>query len=251
MEKMRKENPTECMKSLQKLKKEIMGNPYRPAVPFPSPSQVEEAKSILPADIVEKIFTLPIPKLCMKLYHELPSEYGFALVVMFAVRQQYQRDLTDVEYTQVFSYINDPMEKYVKACNARYLLAHIEELAKRDDNCKKGKAYIDKGKVVLAFYEWTGTKMGESSFVEYYNQSLGNEQFKVAQSTLNTAHNHSKISSQDKKAFLSNLNSLLNQYEKEINLSMEIPTVPMDIRCSNVDATASLHENYDVMVAEH
>lgn len=251
MEKMRKKNPEECMKSLQKLEKEIRENSHRPIAPFPSSLQVEEAKSTLPADIVEKIFSLPIPKLCTELYHEVRSEYGFVLVVMCAVRQQYQRDLTDVEYLQVFSHINDPMGKCEKACKARYLLAHIGELAKKDNNRTKGKAYIDKGKVARAFYEWTGTKVDEVSFVKYYNQGLGDERFKVAQSTINNAHNHAQISEGDNKVFHSNLDDLLRKYEPEKTTSIVVPTKPMNIRCSNVDATASLQENYCMRVAEN
>ena len=248
LEKMRKENPEECMKSLQKLNKEILENSYRPTKQFPSPWQVDDAKSSLPEDVVEKIFTLPIPKLCTELYHELPSECGLALVVLFAVRQQRQMDLTDEEYLQVFPHINDPMEKHAKACQARYLLAHIEELAKNGK--KTGKPYIDKGKVAWAFYEWTGTNMGEISFVGYYNQGIANEQFKVAQSTINHAHNHAKISEEDNKVFYSNLEDLLRKYELETTSAIVVSTTTMDIHNPKIETTASFQENDCMRAAE-
>ncbi len=243
LEKMRKRNADACRESLQKLIDEIVQDPYSPAEPFPSPFQVEQAKSILPRDVLEKIFSLPIPKLYMDLYHELPSKYGKALVVMISVRQQAQMDLDDEGFVQVFAHIKDPQERYGKACQAKYLLAHIEELAKKSVKKNNEETYIDKGKVARAFYEWTKTKVSETSFVNYYNKRLGDGRFGIAQSTLNNAHNHSKISSSDNDVFSSNLADLLKRYEGEKERLMVVPTVPVETHTSNV-RTATFSENY-------
>ncbi len=229
LENERKKNAQACMKSLQQLKDEIMYNSYKSfAADFPSETQIEDAKHKLPKKVVKSIETLPLHQLSTELYHELESYCGEALVTLLIAKQREQAMKGNEEFSEIFSHIKNPTERFAKIEKAKYLLKHIDKLAKKSPTTKKGKKNIDKGLVAHYFYTWTGTTIGEIPFVSLYNSQIGNQKFKIAQSTMNSAHNHSAKLDIDRSAFDANIAELLEKYE-QLSFQSAPPTVPVEI----------------------
>lgn len=231
LENERKKNAQACMKSLQQLKDEIMNNPYKSfAADFPSETEIENAKRKLPKKAVTCIKKKPLYQLSTELYHELKQYDGEALVTLLVAKQKEQAMKDNEEFSKIFSHIKNPTERFAKIEKAKYLLKQIDKLAKKTPTTKKGKETINKGLVAHYFYTWTETTIGENQFVKLYNSQIGNLKFKIAQSTINSAHNHSRKIAVEKSAFDANVAELLKKYEEEqLSFQSAAPTVPIEI----------------------
>lgn len=225
LESARKENTQECMKSLLQLKDEIMNNQYMQFdTDFPSEAQIEAAKCTLPKKVVKCIEKKPLQELSTELYHELKQNCGYALITLLAAKQKEQAK-QNKEFCEIFSHIKDPIEKSASIDIAKYLLKHIDKLAE-----KKNKKLINKGVVAYLFYKWTNTTISESRFVLLYNSQISNPTFSIAQSTINSTHNHSPKVNTEKRTFDANVAELLEKYKKEQHSPQRAtPTVSVEI----------------------
>lgn len=211
---MRKLYPAQCQNSLSALIREVLEylGKMNPGQVVPTPEQVQSAKNTLPSEITEMIFSLPIPQLSTTLYHEVFTKYKLPFGILANERIIQSQDMEDVEYLHVFKHIEDPKERFSKAIEARFLLAHIGEF-KQLEVKREGKwqtENLTKGQIACLFYLWTGTKMSQSAFVkDYYCVQCMDEKFHVAQNTLSMAYSKLEKSSPFHKAFENKANEII------------------------------------------
>lgn len=221
---MRKHYPAQCQNSLSALVREVMEylGKMTPNQVVPTPEQIQNAKDTLPSEITEMIFSLPISKLSTTLYHEVFTKYKLPFGILANVRITQSQGMEDVEYLQVFKHIEDPKERFIKAIEARLLLAHIEELKQLEveRNGKKQTENLTKGQIACLFYLWTGTKMSQSAFVkDYYCLQCKDEKFQVAQNTLSITYSKLEKNSPLHDAFKNKADDIITKY-KENNATM-------------------------------
>lgn len=218
--------------------------------------EIEDAKKILSKEmlskeIIDDIFSMSREDFSEKWYHELKHNQRKALAILVWSRIFEQKSMTDLEYHKVFSHIVDLNARNQKALDARTLLEHIGELAKLmvNDEQKKNKAPLDKGKIAYLFYLWTETEMSENAFVnEYYNEMCRDEKYHVSRSSLNMAKNSDKITAEIKTLFALNAAQIIKEYKPEaplymVNSKQDVPFQKKEIPLGLIAKQKTLAEN--------
>ena len=209
------------------------------------PQEIDEAKAVLPKEIVDDISSMNHEDLSKKWYHELNHNARKALAILVWNHINEQQDMTELEFSKVFSHISDLNERNQKAIEARILLNHIGELAQKmvEDTKTGTKKSFDKGKLACLLYEWTGTKISENSFInDYYNVNCYDAEYRVGRSSMNTAKNSNKINRNMEDLFETKAALIIEKYKTAAHL-LETASPKQSISMQNTDIPFGLIAN--------
>lgn len=207
--------PFYCKKSLLALVEEVLENFTKCSVaknaPIITETLIQQSRNELPQDVVDKICSLDIPTLGTSLYHELPTMYKNPFGILVEAKIKEQQGMSDIESTKVFKHIDNPVEKFNKAMQARILLQHLLEFSELSKN---GSRNMDKGIIACLFYRWTKTEMSVTTFLkQYYNMECKDTKFHVAQSTFSTANSKIALHSPLYASFNNKATEIINKYQ--------------------------------------
>lgn len=223
---------------LKDYKKERMGSTSINGKFTIYPQEIDEAKDMLPEQLVKDISSIAFEDFCKNWYHELKLNLRIPFATLVWNKLLSQQKMTDMECNKVFNHIEDLYERNQKAIEARLLLEHFGELALLmvKEGQKKTKKPLGKGKMVCLFYKWTQTKMSENSFVtQYYNEECQDENYKVARTSLTSAKNGGKIDTNMEDLFNQKASQIIEKYKSAFpdldtaNSERQVPTTNTEI----------------------